>query len=94
MQINTTSICSDLLAIQLEDGVLDLSWTLDTDTLRDKLRLNNISKILNFQQNIDFVIEIDNNVDEIYFYTGNKGYKKVLEKTDDGTWNIIIETNN
>ena len=33
-----------------------------------------------------FTIEIDNNVDEIYFYTGNKGYKKVLELNDDGEW--------
>jgi len=33
-----------------------------------------------------FEIELDNNVDEIYFYTGGKGYKKVLEKTDNGEW--------
>ena len=33
-----------------------------------------------------FTIDIDNNVDEIYFYTGNKGYKKVLELNDDGEW--------
>jgi len=33
-----------------------------------------------------FKIDIDNNVDEIYFYTGNKGYKKVLEKNEDGKW--------
>lgn len=33
-----------------------------------------------------FEIELDNNVDEIYFYTGGKGYKKVLEKTNDGDW--------
>ncbi|MBQ8472987.1 MAG: hypothetical protein IJ501_05740 [Bacilli bacterium] len=33
-----------------------------------------------------FKIELDNNVDEIYFYTGNKGYKKVLEKTDNNEW--------
>ena len=29
-----------------------------------------------------FIIDIDNNVDEIYFYTGGKDYKKVLEKDD------------
>lgn len=33
-----------------------------------------------------FEIKLDNNVDEIYFYTGNKGYKKVLEKNEDGNW--------
>jgi len=33
-----------------------------------------------------FIIDIDNNVDEIYFYTGGKGYKKVLELNDDGEW--------
>ena len=33
-----------------------------------------------------FTIDIDNNVDEIYFYTGGKGYKKVLELNEDGEW--------
>lgn len=33
-----------------------------------------------------FEIEIDSNVDEIYFYTGDKGYKKVLQKTEAGQW--------
>lgn len=33
-----------------------------------------------------FEIELDQNVDEIYFYTGGKGYKKVLEKNDNGEW--------
>jgi len=33
-----------------------------------------------------FEIELDSNADEIYFYTGDKGYKKVLEKTEDGKW--------
>lgn len=33
-----------------------------------------------------FEIEIDNNVDEIYFYTGGKGYTKVLEKNAKGVW--------
>ena len=35
-----------------------------------------------------FEIKIDSNVDEIYFYTGNKGYKKVLEKNENGEWII------
>lgn len=33
-----------------------------------------------------FEIQLDNNVDEIYFYTGQKGYKKVLEKNEQGEW--------
>ena len=34
-----------------------------------------------------YVLEIDSNADEIYFYTGNKGYKKVLEKDEvTGEW--------
>lgn len=33
-----------------------------------------------------FEIQLDQNVDEIYFYTGGKGYKKVLEKNDNGEW--------
>lgn len=36
-----------------------------------------------------FIIDIDNNVDEIYFYNGDKGYKKVLEKDDFGTWKKV-----
>lgn len=33
-----------------------------------------------------FEIQLDDNVDEIYFYTGEKGYKKVLEKNEKGVW--------
>jgi len=33
-----------------------------------------------------FEIPLDENVDEIYFYTGGKGYKKVLDKNDNGEW--------
>lgn len=41
-----------------------------------------------------FELELDKNVDEIYFYTGNKGYKKVLEKNETGIWNIVTKSNN
>ena len=40
-----------------------------------------------------FTIDIDNNVDEIYFYTGDKGYKKVLELNNDGEWVKILSAN-
>lgn len=37
-----------------------------------------------------FEIELDENVDEIYFYTGNKGYKLVLLKDDiTGKWGKV-----
>ena len=36
-----------------------------------------------------FEIAFDSNVDEIYFYTGDKGYKKVLEKDEvTGEWKL------
>ena len=41
-----------------------------------------------------FEIKIDSNVDEIYFYTGNKGYKQVLQKTESGKWAKIVEVDN
>jgi len=41
-----------------------------------------------------FEIQLDNNVDAIYFYTGNGGYKKVLIKDNvTGEWLKVIETN-
>ena len=37
-----------------------------------------------------FTLELDSNVDEIYFFKGNKGYDKVLEKDKEtGEWNIV-----
>jgi len=33
-----------------------------------------------------FEIQLDNNIDEIFFYTGGKGYTKVLEKNEKGVW--------
>ena len=37
-----------------------------------------------------FVLEIDDNVDEIYFYAGDNGYNKVLEKDSVGNWVKVI----
>ena len=36
-----------------------------------------------------FTINIDDNVEEIYFYSGDGGYRKVLEKNDLGEWMIV-----
>lgn len=33
-----------------------------------------------------FIIDIDNNVSSIYFYAGDNGYRKVLEKSNSGEW--------
>lgn len=54
-------LCKDLLAIPLQDGTLDLSWELDTDRIRKILKEEkNIEKVINFYDNVDFLIEIDN----------------------------------
>lgn len=60
MNINIGNICNDLLSIQLDDGIFDLSWAVDTDQLKSILEENYIQKILNLQDNIDFIIEVDN----------------------------------
>lgn len=36
-----------------------------------------------------FEIELDDNVSAIYFYTGDKGYKQVLKKDDNGNWSKV-----
>ena len=38
MNIQLDKICYDLLAIPLEDGILDLSWSIDTDSLIEILK--------------------------------------------------------
>ena len=62
MNITTDSICYDLLVIPLKDGVIDISWSINTDELKSLLEAQGIEKIINFQDRIDFDIEI-NNVD-------------------------------
>ena len=39
-----------------------------------------------------FQIDIDKSVDEIYFYAGNGGYKKVLEKDELGNWEKVLNS--
>lgn len=55
-----SSLCNDLLVIQLDDGIIDLSWAIDTDTIKTILENDDIEKILNFNSQIDFDIQIDN----------------------------------
>ena len=82
MELTFDSICNDLLVIPLEDGIIDFSFAIDTDSLRDELLKQNIIKILNFQENIDFDIEIDNvntfdsiNLRQIKFSEVDKVYR-------------------
>lgn len=60
MELTFNKICNDLLVVPLEDGIIDISWTIDTDTIKEKLLQQGITRILNFQENIDFIIQIDN----------------------------------
>lgn len=55
-----SSLCYDILAIRLDNGTLDISWVVDTDSLKSLLEENQINKILDFHTNIDFDIYIDN----------------------------------
>ena len=83
MNIQLDKICYDLLAIPLEDGILDLSWSVDTDSLMEILKDNySIDKILNFQDKIDFSIQIDSvntfdsiNLKEFKFSSIEKSYR-------------------
>lgn len=59
MEFNTSSLCTDLLVIPLEDGLIDISWSIDTNYIRSLLLDSNIIRIQNFQDNIDFDIQID-----------------------------------
>lgn len=41
-----------------------------------------------------YELKLDSEADEIYFYIGNHGYKKVLRKNEFGEWIKVIEKNN
>lgn len=82
MNIELDKICYDLLATPLEDGILDLSWSVDTDSLMEILKNNSIDKILNFHDKIDFDIQIDSvdtfdsiNLKEFKFSSIDKSYR-------------------
>lgn len=59
MNVTLDSICNDLLAIQLDNGLLDISWSVDTDSLKTKLQNQYIQKVLNLREQLDFEIQID-----------------------------------
>ena len=67
-----SSLCYDLLAIQLDDGLLDLSWSLNADYLKSLIEAE-CTKILDFKNIVDFDIQIDttNTFDSINLQTYN-----------------------
>lgn len=82
MNLSFNQLCNDLLVIPLEDGLIDISWAIDTDTIRTRLLENGITRILNLQDNIDFVLQIDSvntfdsiNLKEFNFSNIEKTYK-------------------
>ena len=56
------ALCYDLLVIPFDDGILDISWSIDTDTIKSLIS-SSYDKIINFQDLIDFEIQIDSNED-------------------------------
>ena len=92
MIINLDKICYDLLVIPIENGRLDISWSLNTDIIRDELIKNDIHKIFDFHDKVDFVIQIDNkntfdtiNFKQFYFsnieqkYIGNIVFSAIID---------------
>ena len=82
MNLSFNQLCNDLLVIPLEDGLIDISWAIDADTIRTRLLENGITRILNLQDNIDFVLQIDSvntfdsiNLKEFNFSNVEKTYK-------------------
>lgn len=92
MIINLDKICYDLLVIPIENGRLDISWSLNTDIIRDELIKSDIHKIFDFHDKVDFVIQIDNkdtfdtiNFKQFYFsnikqkYIGNIVFSAIID---------------
>ena len=92
MIINLDKICYDLLVIPIENGRLDISWSLNTDVIRDELIKNDIHKVFDFHDKADFVIQIDNkdtfdtiNFKQFYFsnieqkYIGNIVFSAIID---------------
>lgn len=81
MELSFNKLCNDLLVIPLEDGLIDISWAIDTNIIRQELLKKGILKILNLHENIDFIIQIDSantfdsiNLKEYIFSEVNKKY--------------------
>lgn len=59
--MNLGILCNNLLCCQINENNYSLSWDIDTDKIKSYLKQNyNIEKIYDFQEKIDYVIEIDN----------------------------------
>lgn len=88
------ALCYDLKVVPLKDGTIDISWSLDTNTLKTLLEAEDINKILNLHENIDFQLEIDSkdtfdtinlkqfnfsSVDETNKYIGNIVFSCIID---------------
>ena len=88
------ALCYDLKVIPLKDGMIDISWSLDTNTLKELLEIEDINKILNLHENIDFQLEIDSkdtfdtinlkqfnfsSIDETNKYIGNIVFSCIID---------------
>lgn len=88
------ALCYDLKVIPLKDGMIDISWSLDTNALKELLETEDINKILNLHENIDFQLEIDSkdtfdtinlkqfnfsNIDETNKYIGNIVFSCIVD---------------
>lgn len=59
--MNLEILCNNLLCCQLDESNYSLSWDLDTNKIKSYLKENyNIEKIYDFQEKINYIIEIDN----------------------------------
>lgn len=88
------ALCYDLKVIPLKDGMIDISWSLDTNNLKELLEIEDINKILNLHENIDFQLEIDSkdtfdtinlkqfnfsSIDETNKYIGNIVFSCIID---------------
>lgn len=93
MIINLEKPCKNLMSCDFEDKTI-LSFELDKQQIKNVLKQLGFEKIYNFQENIDFIIQIDSvptfdsvnlreySFKEQHFYTGNIVYSCILKVED------------
>lgn len=59
--MNLGILCNNLICCQINKNNYSLSWDIDTNKIKSYLKENyNIEKIYDFQEKIDYIIEVDN----------------------------------
>lgn len=93
MIINLEKPCKNLMSCDFEDKTI-LSFELDKQQIKNVLKQLGFEKIYNFQENIDFIIQIDSvptfdsvnlkeySFKEQHFYNGNIVYSCILKVED------------